>query len=70
MNNEIIGKRQKERRVTYQHEDTGNLFTKLIPENEPIPQIPRRFVVSITEENPVSLTSPLRERQGGAGGSW
>ena len=36
-----------ERRVTYQHEDTGNIFTKLIPENEPIPEFPRRFVVSV-----------------------
>lgn len=38
-----------ERRVTYQHEDTGNIFTKLIPANEPIPEIPRRFIVSVED---------------------
>jgi hypothetical protein len=37
----------KEKLVTYQHEDTGNVFTKLIPFNEPIPKIPRRFVIKI-----------------------
>lgn len=38
-----------ERRVTYQHEDTGNIFTKLIPANEPIPEFPRRFIVSVKD---------------------
>jgi hypothetical protein len=38
-----------EKRVTYQHEDTGNIFTKLIPNGEPIPEFPRRFIVKIEE---------------------
>ncbi len=39
--------RNAERLVTYQHEETGNIFTKMIPENEPIPEFPRRFIVSV-----------------------
>jgi len=39
--------RNAERLVRYQHEETGNIFTKLIPENEPIPEFPRRFIVSV-----------------------
>lgn len=38
------------RRVTWQHEETGYIFTKEIPAGELTPDFPRRFVVS---EEPV-----------------
>lgn len=40
---------RKEQEVTWQHEETGALFTKLIPVGESIPEIPRRFIVSVRD---------------------
>lgn len=34
------------RRVTWQHEETGYIFTKEIPAGEPTPDLPHRFVIS------------------------
>lgn len=34
------------RRATWQHEETGYIFTKEIPAGEPTPKFPRRFVIS------------------------
>ena len=38
---------RKERRVTWQHKVTGLLFTKLIPESEPIPDKRNHIVVKV-----------------------
>lgn len=38
-----------ERRVTWQHEETGMTFTKYIPSLEPLPTFPRRYVIRISK---------------------
>lgn len=39
------GNKPLARRVTWQHEDTGYIFTKEIPEGIETPVFPRRFVI-------------------------